>query len=199
MTTTPATTPATPTTALSANFLTALNFVLKWEGKVNENVPGDPGQATHWGITQDDDNAYRREHGLPIINVFAMTEQETNAVYSAHYWSPIHGDSLPYPLALTLFDSAVNVGLGRAVTWLQKVVGVDPDGQFGPNTLAAVTAYVNAHGTASLCAGILTRRETYYRTIGAPGTSLNKFLKGWLARTADLRKVIGAQATDQAG
>jgi len=176
----------------SANFLTALSFVLDHEGRVDENVPGDPGGATHWGVTQADYNQYRREHGLPILSVFKATEGEVDALYAAHYWAPIHGDTLPYPLALALFDSAVNVGLGRAVVWLQQTLGIEADGAFGPTTLAAAQNYIAKHGAVPLASAILTRRDAYYNTIGAPGKSLHKFLGGWLNRTADLRKAIGS-------
>lgn len=176
----------------SANFLTALEFTLKWEGKVTEDVPGDPGGKTKWGITAADDATYRREHGLPPLDVFRETPDVLSLIYQAHYWSPVHGDALPYPLSLVLFDSAVNVGLGRAVVWLQEVLGVTADGAFGPATLAAAQNYIVHHGAVPLAAAILTRRDAYYNSIGAPGKSLHKFLAGWLARTADLHKTIGA-------
>lgn len=175
------------------NFDNALSFVLSWEGKVNEDVPGDPGGRTHWGITQADDDAYRREHGMPTHDVFGISPEEVSTLYAAHYWTPLHGDALPYALALPLFDSAVNCGTGRAVCWLQGVLGVTVDGGFGPQTMAAVNTYLAKHPASDLAAGVLVRRRSYYLTIGGAGKPLAKFLPGWLARVSDLAAKVGAK------
>jgi lysozyme family protein len=180
-------------------FPTALSFVLDHEGRVCENVPGDPGGATKWGITQADDIEYRQQHGLTPQSVFLETPENISNIYWLHYWRPMHCDELPYPLALCLFDSAVNCGNGRAVCWLQGVVGVLVDGGFGPNTMAGAKAYLIAHGPVALCEGILTRRDAYYMSIGGQGKTLHKFLAGWLSRTQDLRDAIRSAAAFQAG
>ncbi len=176
---------------MSKIFDKSLNFVLDHEGRIFENVDGDPGGATMDGITWRDYNAYRKEHGLPIRDLHQMTAAEMGAVYTEHYWRPMHCDDLPFPVAITLFDSAVNVGSGRVVIWLQQVIGVTPDGGFGPVTLGAVKGYVKIHGAEALARSVLARRADYYSLIGAPGKKLNKFLKGWLNRVADLKKFAG--------
>ena len=168
----------------------ALNFVLRWEGTTREDVPGDPGGKTFSGITQADYAAYRKEHGLPALDVFQATGEQIAAIYREHYAVPVHFEELPYNLAVVLFDTAVNCGLGRAVCWLQGVVGVTVDGAFGPKTLAATKYYIAQHSAALLASGVLLRRDSFYRKLGRPGTTLNKFLKGWLNRTAALRKEI---------
>ncbi len=180
------------TKTAAKTYADAIDFVLDHEGRIVENVPGDPGGKTKWGITQADYAAFRREHGLPKLDVFQATPAEIETIYREHYADPVHFDDLPYSLGLTLLDTAVNLGTGRAVSYLQGVVGVVVDGAFGPNTLAATTAYIDAHGPVMLAIGIITRRDTFYRSIGAPGRRLSKFLKGWLQRTTDLRKEIGA-------
>jgi len=75
--------------------------------------------------------------GEPIAT---LTLDAARAIYRRDYWDKVQGDNLPPPLALLVFDAAVNNGVGRAVRWLQTATGVTPDGAFGPHTLAAVGA-----------------------------------------------------------
>ena len=175
------------TTTTTIGFDAALDFVLGWEGKITENVPGDPGGATKWGITQLDYDDYRRSAFLPIQSVFKATETEIRQIYRAHYWTPLKCDSMPYSVALVLFDTAVNVGVTRATRWLKLLLGIPSTADY----MFALNNYFKAHGAAALLASYLARRDAYYRTIGQPGKTLNKFLQGWLNRTADLRRVAG--------
>jgi len=103
-------------------FEDALAFVLEQEGGLS-NHPLDPGGLTKWGITQATYSSWRKKNGLPPRPVSEMTEEEMRAIYRALYWDPIGGDSLPPPLALAAFDSAVNSGVGRAREWLEQSGG----------------------------------------------------------------------------
>jgi len=172
---------------VTAGFDAALDFVLGWEGKITENVPGDPGGATKWGITQLDYDDYRRGSSLPLQTVFKATETEIRQIYRAHYWTPLKCDQMPYNVALVLFDTSVNVGVTRATRWLKLLLGIPSNTDY----LFALNNYLKAHGAAALLASYLARRDAYYCTIGKPGKTLNKFLQGWLNRTADLRRVAG--------
>lgn len=168
------------------NFSSALAFTLSWEGKVEEDVPGDPGGKTKWGITQLDYNDYRKQHQLPAADVFQATEAELTAIYKAHYWTPINGDQLVYPVALVLFDTAVNVGLSRVLSWLRAELGIKPSDPW----LFAQQNYVAKHGANQLAQVLISRRSAYYQSIGAEGKPLHKFLNGWLARDAALLKEV---------
>ena len=44
------------------------------------------------------------------------------------------------------FDFGVNAGPGRAVKYLQTMIGTVADGGIGPNTLAKLKEYVDEHG-----------------------------------------------------
>lgn len=103
-------------------FRTALSFTLKWEGGF-VNHPKDPGGATNYGITQATYDSWRKRQGLPPKPVREITLEEAEAIYRTRYW-----DSLParyaekdLPLALALFDYAVNGGLGAASRALAAV------------------------------------------------------------------------------
>jgi lysozyme family protein len=117
------------TEALS-NFDRAFSALLGHEGGYVNN-PDDPGGETNWGITV----AVARENGF-LGAMRDMDAEVAKAIYLKRYWLPAF-DELPYPVAFQVFDGAVNSGVGQAVRWLQRAVGVADDGKLGPVTLGA--------------------------------------------------------------
>ncbi len=81
---------------------------------------------------------------FPTLDIASLTLDQAKAIYHPKYWVPIAGDSLPPPVALVLFDCAVNQGLGAASIILQAALGVAQDGAIGPVTVAAAARYANA-------------------------------------------------------
>lgn len=148
-------------------------WLVPWEGAAYENVPGDPGGPTKYGIDQ-------RSH--PEVNIRALTKEQAKAIYRKDYWTAVAGDKLPPRTAWAVMDSGVNCGVGRGAEWLQTALGVTADRRIGPITLAAAAKADDA----KLAASILDIRERYYRNLGAK-TAYKKFLKGWLNRNDDLR------------
>jgi len=170
-------------------FAMALVFVLSWEGGYT-NDPDDPGGPTNDGITQDEYDRHRQACGEPTRSVQDITQAEYTNIYADGYWSPCHCDAFPYAVALTLFDSAVNTGVEHAIKWLQGELGVEVDGDPGPNTLAAAQEYIAAHGATTLALGIIARRGQYYQEIVNDRPTLGKFLPGWNNRDAALKLAI---------
>ena len=156
-------------------FLNWFKWLLKWEGTVYENDPDDPGGATKFGIDQ-------RSH--PKENIRKLTLERAAEIYWEEYWTRCHAHEMPAGVGEVVANIAVNAGHGRTSRWLQAAVGVTVDGDIGPMTLAAV----NAKPSAVLVAALLDRTELHYRSI-AKGR-MAKFLKGWLNRNEDLRKLI---------
>lgn len=111
-----------------SNFSKALEVVLKHEGGY-VNHPNDPGGETIYGIS-------RRSHP-DVWAIGRPTLEDAKRIYHRDYWLPIKADALPYPVALMVFDAAVNAGNRRAVTLLQRALRVHDDGLIGPVTLAA--------------------------------------------------------------
>ena len=60
------------------------------------------------------------------------------------YWLPPRCDVLQRQLDLVHFDTAVNMGVGRAVKLLQASLGCGVDGAFGPATRKAVESMLVA-------------------------------------------------------
>lgn len=167
------------------DFDKALQFVLNWEGRSYEDADGAD------SVTASEYAAFRLQHAIPVQDVRALTEDEARWLYRTHYWETMHCDAFHFPVALTLFDSAVSVGVGRVTVWIERILGFEPDGGFGPMTLSAAKAFDAVNGDRALAKAILARRRTYYENVGAPGRPLHKFLNGWLERIADLERVAG--------
>ncbi|MEK8050951.1 glycosyl hydrolase 108 family protein [Ideonella sp. DXS22W] len=170
----------------SAAFLQALPFVLKWEGGY-VNHPADPGGATNKGITQKVYDEWRGRQGLPARSVKELEDSEMHALYESGYWLPPKCDKLDDPLNLVQFDTAVNMGVGRAARFLQQAVGAGVDGSIGPGTLQCVANCDPGDALENYC----NTREAYYKNLVAGNPKLGVFLKGWMNRLNALRQQIG--------
>jgi lysozyme family protein len=115
----------------------------------------------------------------PTQDIASLTLAQAQAIYRRDYWDRLNADALPPPLALLLFDAAVNNGVERAKTWLQIAAGVCVDGQIGPATVAAVTPPEKLVG---VCAEFLAQRLCFMASLGTWRT----FGLGWARRLAAL-------------
>lgn len=170
----------------SAAYLQSLPFILRWEGGY-VNHPADPGGATNKGVTQKVYDAWRARQGLAARDVRQLADAEMQAIYEAGYWLPPRCDVLPGGLDQVQFDTAVNMGVGRAVRFLQQAVGAGVDGDFGAGTLKCVARCDTGTALAAYC----DAREAYYRGLVARNPKLAVFQKGWMNRLNALRKQIG--------
>ena len=167
------------------SFDTALAFTLKEEGGYSDN-PSDHGGATMHGITQRTYDDYRANLGLPSAPVLGISDDDVSTIYRGEYWDAVRGDSLPEPLDIVCFDSAVNSGGPHAAKWLQRAVNVSIDGDIGPQTLAAVAQC----DVTNTCAIVLNLREEFDREDAQNNPSQRKFLNDWLGRIGRLRDVV---------
>lgn len=177
----------------SPAFEASLPFVLRWEGGFVEH-PADPGGRTNKGVTQRVYDAWRRHQGLPQRDVKQIEDAEVHGIYESGYWIPPRCDLVAQPLDLVQFDTAVNMGVGRAVRFLQAAVGCGVDGDFGPLTERAVTACDPGVTLVKYC----TTREAYYRRLAQARPGLAVFLKGWLNRLNALRREVGLPGYESA-
>ena len=171
----------------------ALRFVLGWEGGFVDH-PNDPGGRTNKGVTQKVYDGWRARQGLPAQDVKGIADAEVHAIYAGDYWLPPRCDLLQSPLDMVQFDTAVNMGVGRAVRFLQACVGCSVDGGFGPGTERAVAGC----DTTAVLAAYCQRREDFYRGLVQRDPKLAVFMKGWLNRLNALRaeaRVPGFRAT----
>ena len=133
--------------------------------------PKDPGGETNWGISK---RAY------PSIDIKNLTREGAKEIYKRDYWDRAQCDSLPPTLAFFLFDAAVNSGIGQAIRFLQRAVGVADDGVLGPLTMSCVKRLDNE----SLCARFLGQRLDFMTRL----STWDYFGKGWARRISDQLK-----------
>lgn len=150
---------------MTPGFIRAVDLVLRHEGGLVDN-PNDPGGLTNFGISQ---RAY------PDVDIRALTRNQAMEIYERDYWLPIRGDELPEPVAIVLFDMAVNMGRDRAVRLLQRALNIPQDGLLGPRTVAACI-----NGTRRTVALNLTAERVIAYT-GMRG--FDTFGRGWLRRS----------------
>jgi lysozyme family protein len=170
----------------SDRFDTSLAFVLCWEGGFSDD-PDDPGGRTNKGITQANYDEWRQTRNRPRGEVLEINDDEVRAIYRTSYWEASYSPDLNPQLDLVQFDTAVNMGVGRATRLLQRSLACGIDGEFGPVTRAAAAACDLAQAASDYC----NLRETYYRDLVHRNPKLQKFLNGWLNRLNALRKHAG--------
>lgn len=129
--------------------------------------PRDPGGETKFGISK---RAY------PHLDIKSLTREQAIAIYKTDFWDRVQGDELPRQFAFQALDAAVNHGIGNAVRWMQRAVGVADDGIFGPLSRAAVRRF----DTADLLLLFNAERLEFYAKL----TAFDAFGRGWVRRVA---------------
>ena len=163
---------------MKSNFEKSLAAVLAHEGGYVNDVR-DPGGMTNLGCTKA---VWEEWIGHPVDEkaMRKLTPADVAPLYKKKYWDRVRGDELPDGVDYIVFDTAVNSGPGRAVKFLQACVGVEPDGAFGPKTMAA--AWGADHRT--LVEDYAKRRLSYLHDLPTWGT----FGRGWGRRVAEVQQ-----------
>ncbi len=146
-------------------------------------TPADPGNWTGGAVGVGELRGTKfgiSASSYPGLDISALGLSDAQAIYRRDYWNHVQCDALPPPLALLVFDAAVNNGVGQAVRWLQAAAGTDVDGILGPATMAAVAAY--SRGGAALCAEFQAQRLNFMA--GLP--TWRTFGLGWARRLCAL-------------
>lgn len=151
---------------MDKNFEKGLKFVLAREGGYS-NHPNDSGGETNKGITHKTYDAYRKSQGLPTRSVKDITDKEVKEIYYNNYYKASGADKVGDPkLSTVVFDTAVNMGVSRAKTMLEKSNG-------------NVDKY-------------LALRQEKYKEFVQAKPSQKVFLKGWQNRVKDLDNYVNS-------
>lgn len=162
------------------SFEKAIKHILEWEGGFSDH-PADKGGATKYGITHA---TLHRAKELGIVgheNISKLTLEEAKRIYEALYWKPCRCDEMPSEVALVIFDTAVNQGIGFAVRTLQEVLGVEVDGIIGKVTMERLKQV----DPKELANRLTQRRVKRYVDIVKNNPGQMVFLYGWLRRAVD--------------
>jgi len=132
---------------MNDNFTTCLSHVLTDEGYHPNDPrnpygfvhnPHDPGGMTQLGVTKRAWEEYVG-HSVSEDDMKSLRPDTVAPFYKTKYWDVCHGDTLPAGVDYAVMDFAVNSGPGRAIKFLQEIVGVKVDGNLGPMTLEAIS------------------------------------------------------------
>jgi len=183
------------------NFPPSLSFVLRHEcvyapGHADdlafvicENVPGDTGGCTKFGIDAADH---------PGVDIRSLTLEQAAAIYRDGEWTACRCDDLPQGIDTAVFDCAVNNGVHTAGTLLQRSIAacgaaIVIDGKIGPGTLGAVETICKA-AKWGLINHLLEFRRQHYADIVLLHPGDGEFLHGWLNRVNDLEQFLHHEA-----
>lgn len=166
-----------------SRFEDCLARILKHEGGY-VNDPLDSGGRTNLGVTQ---RVWEEFVGHPVTeaDMKALTPEKIAPMYKLKYWNPSYCEVLPKGLDYVVFDFAVNAGTGRSVKTLQQAIGCVADGVIGPKTMAAI----NDANPKDLIAKFSDARADFYQGIVARKPDQVRFIKGWLNRVEESRKL----------
>lgn len=166
-------------------FSKALSVVLGEEGGFVNN-PVDPGGVTNRGVTQRIYDWWRHQHGYTPQSVKLIAQNEVTAIYKQGYWTPMHCDEFQYPLALMLFDTAVQWGVNDAFSQIIALAIDLPESSEIPVILNRLRTF---SGMQLLLNRIYDRRVEYRNNVALRHPARKIFLKGWLLRDENLRNL----------
>ena len=154
-------------------FEEAFKWIIKAEGGY-VNDKDDIGGETKYGISK---RAY------PDLDIKNLTIEDAKKIYYNDYWLKIKGDDLNYPLNIIIFDTAVNLGVKRAIEFLQltlKDMAADIviDGIIGNQTIGHVHRL--SFKLFEMIYRYVFHRCFYYSRLNV------KFIKGWCNRVKNL-------------
>ena len=197
-----------------ASFDVALEKLLQKEGGWC-NVPGDKGGETYCGISS---RSWPAWDGWRIIAKAKIHEsyEEGPVAFSKHlagiptlygrvcqfyrtnFWSKACADTMPQALADEMLEQAVNLGVLKAVMFLQKACNalnfrqgqpifkdLAVDGTMGAKTLAALDAVLIGHSAGDVLHCLNLQQGNHYIALAAANPAQRKFLAGWLKRTTE--------------
>lgn len=161
-----------------ADFLPAFEATLLREGGYRlTNVTGDRGKQTYAGISR---RWWPNWHGWQAVDAGGEPDaKHVRAFYKLNFWDALSLDEVANQrIAESIYDFGVNADPKVAAKLAQIVVGVTPDGRFGPVTLQAL----NAIDPAVFIPAFTLAKIARYRDIVSKDRTQLKFLLGWLNR-----------------
>ncbi len=164
---------------MNERFSIAAAFVLapRIEGGYVDD-PDDPGGPTKHGIS------LRFLKGVipyaTTVTIWDLSPETATDLYREHFWDDCKCDALPPGIDLAVFDGAVNQGPRTARKLLQRALGVEADGYFGPVTLQAV---LEADLIDTLTDFLARRAKRYAET-----ANFQRYGRGWMTRLFEVQR-----------
>ena len=170
-----------------ANFDLYFPIEIQLEGDKFEQVLGDNGGCTKFGLTLDDVKEYHidinHDGVFDCKDVEAIDRPLGGKILKALYWDFFKADQIPeQSLASYIVDSGLNQGRVLIVKYLQAILGVDIDGHFGPQTFSTLLQHISKDGGIDEYNALHQKRLDRYNAIINSHPDQAKFLHGWMNR-----------------
>lgn len=171
-----------------ANFETAVAKMLAHEGGY-VNDPSDPGGETYKGVARKMFSKWdgwvtidilKRKPGFPAtLDKDLALHEKIEQFYKVNFWDKVRGDEIANDeVAFSIFDFAVNAGVGVSSALAQRVVEAKPDGVIGPKTIAEINKFDPEHFLAAFTVAKIAR----YAYIVKNRPESRKYFYGWVLR-----------------
>lgn len=171
-----------------AEFINAFRKTIDREGGY-VNDPDDPGGETYKGVARKMHSKWpgwstidllKRQPGFPhSLEKEAELREQIGTFYLDMFWNRIQADDIDQQeVAESIFDFAVNAGVGTSVALAQMIVGAKPDGVMGPETLQKINSFEANHFLAAFTVAKIAR---YVHIVKKRPTS-RKYFYGWVVR-----------------
>ena len=167
-----------------------LRVVKRWAG-VYSNDPDDKGNwttgrlvgsqydvtgpvlAVHRGVPQD---------SIGVAEIRSITLEEAADIGVERFYKAYRIDTLPWgPATAIVLDFCWGSG-NWGIKIAQRVIGVNEDGNIGPDTREAYVRALQSYGWHELVDRLVAARKKFYTDISMPGTSNAKYRNGWYNR-----------------
>lgn len=160
-------------------------FILKWEGGF-VNDPYDTGGATNKGVTL---GTFRAVYGAEKTaeDLKRLTDSQWQHIIRSRYWSVMNGDNIASQKLANIILDWFWVSGYAGLKGTQTILGVTPDGVFGPQTLKAL----NTANERDTFERIYQARLAFIGRICRSRPENELFRKGWTNRLNDLCKFVG--------
>jgi len=186
-----------------ANFEVAYDTTMGHEGGY-VNDPTDYGGETYKGISRKywpnwdgwriiDNLKYKP--GFPEnLRNDPRLDRSVKKFYKDNFWNGFLGDVIgDQDIANEIFDTAVNMGIGKACKFLQKSLNllnnngkryndIVEDGKMGPNTLTALGEYLRQKDKSYLLKVMNLLQGNHYIKRMSDDPTQEKFAFGWMSR-----------------
>lgn len=192
-----------------ADFITAYKLTTKTEG-FYDNDPDDYGKETFKGISRKYFpnwpgwrliDSFKHHTGFPN-NMLGEKSLEDLVLkfYKETFWDANNLDKVAsQTIAEELFDTGVNLGVGKAALFLQMALNtlnkhgniysnISEDSSVGNNTLKVLDACIKYRGESYILKVINILQGMHYIKRSREDESQEKFMYGWLERVDFVKK-----------
>jgi len=174
-----------------ANFDEAFEHTMKAEGGY-VNDPQDPGGETYKGIARKMNPKWsgwvtvdlkKKQSNFPrSLDTTPELQEQVKDFYRVNYWHRVAGDDIAnQDIAESIFDFAVNAGVGTSTKLAQMTVGASVDGVMGPKSVEKI----NADNPRAFLAVFALHKISRYVSICDNRPDSRKFFFGWIKRTLE--------------